>query len=67
MPSAPPAGSVFATDVLVCVITADGHRRSPISPAWFAIQYVQRLKIMTAISDQNSNGVRVRIDAQIAL
>ena len=35
---APPPGSVLATDVVVCVSTAAGHRRSPGSAAMFAHQ-----------------------------
>ena len=61
--TAPPAGIVFATDVVVCVTTAAGPRRRPGSAAMFASQYVNRLKLMAATSDQNSNGVRVLIVA----
>ena len=39
-PNAPPAGSVLATVVLVCVTTADCPRPIPISPASLASQYV---------------------------
>ncbi len=35
---APPPGRVFATDVVVCVSTAAGHRRKPGSAAMFASQ-----------------------------
>lgn len=38
--TAPPAGTVLATDVPVCVATADRPSRNPGSAAWLASQYV---------------------------
>ena len=39
---APPAGRVFATDVVVCVTIAACQKRRPGSAAMFASQYVTR-------------------------
>jgi len=56
---APPAGSVFATEVPVCVSKAACPRPKPGSAAWFAIQYVKRLKIMTPNRIVSSSRLRV--------
>ena len=64
--TAPPAGIVFATEVVVCVTTAAGPRRRPGSAAMFASQYVNRLKTIAANSVQNSMGVRVLTVAHTA-
>ena len=61
---APPAGSVFATDVVVWVRTAALPMPSPGNAAWFAHQYVTRLKIVASTRDNDSSGVRVRIQLQ---
>src|SRR5687767_10249855 len=45
---APPPGSVFATDVVVCVRTAARESLRPGNAAMFAHQYVNRLKIVAA-------------------
>ena len=58
---APPPGSVFATDVVVCVTTAAWPRRRPGRAAMFAHQYVKRLKIVAAMSEPISIGVSVVI------
>jgi hypothetical protein len=60
---APPAGSVFATEVVVCVSTAAFPMPRPGKAAWFAHQYVTRLKIVAPTSDHVSNGVSVLIAA----
>ena len=64
---APPAGSVFATEVVVCVRTAALPMPSPGSAAWFAHQYVRRLKIIAAKSVQNSIDVSVPRASRTAL
>src|SRR5512132_4713843 len=61
---ATPAGSVFATEVVVCVRTAALPMPRPGRAAWFAHQYVTRLKIVAATSDHVSTGVSVLIAGQ---
>src|SRR3954468_13626987 len=55
--TAPPAGTVFATDVVVWVTTADCQKRRPGSAAMFWSQYVMRFKIVTATRDASSSQV----------
>jgi hypothetical protein len=54
---------VFATDVPVCVTTTDWDMRRPGRAAWFASQYVNRLKRVAASNERDSIGVRVFIAA----
>src|ERR671918_3248352 len=64
--TAPPAGRVFATDVVVCVSTADCANFSLGSAAMFNSQYVTRLNTIAAKSDHSSIGVSPEIVAQTA-
>ena len=58
--TAPPAGNVFATVVVVCVTTAERESWSPGSAAMFASQYVNRLKVVASSRDHVSIHVRSR-------
>ena len=52
---------MFATEVVVCVSTAALPMPMPGSAAWFAHQYVTRLKTIASTSESDSSGVSVRI------
>ena len=54
---------MFATVVVVCVSTAAFPMPRPGNAAWFAHQYVTRLKNVAATSDDVSIGVSVVIAA----
>ncbi len=59
--TAPPAGRVFATDVVVWVRTADCPSDMPGSAAMLASQYVTRLNTIARTSVVSSSHVRSAI------